>query len=157
MNSTQYRYDVRHTVFEVDTTPYDIRLTGFDKNCTVSEVHTTTAVYVYGQKKGPYVRHTAFAKKCVVPNHYRPPLLSVRRTRPTVLLFLSNPYDFINISTVKPVYNDHLGTQNLWPMLTDGRCSDVTLRMLEKLISGPQNSGRCRLVVVIWRWSFTQV
>jgi len=54
MNSTQYRYDVRHTVFDVDTTPYDIRHTGFDENCTVSEVHTTTAVYTVRKKDRMY-------------------------------------------------------------------------------------------------------
>jgi hypothetical protein len=47
----QYRYDVRHTVFDVDRTPYDIRHTGFDENCTVSEVHTTTAVYTVRKER----------------------------------------------------------------------------------------------------------
>ncbi len=33
------------------------------------------------------------------------------------------------ICTVKPVYNDHphLGTQNLWPLLTGGHCSEAAL------------------------------
>jgi len=30
-------------------------------------------------------------------------------------------------STVKHVYNDNLGTQYLWPLLTAGRCSEVAL------------------------------
>ncbi len=29
--------------------------------------------------------------------------------------------------TVKPVYNDHPWKQNLWPLLTGGRCLKVTL------------------------------
>ena len=29
--------------------------------------------------------------------------------------------------TAKPVYNDHPGTLNLWPLLTGSRCSEVAL------------------------------
>ncbi len=48
------------------------------------------------------------------------------------------------------------GTQNSWSLLTGGRCSELALRY-KKLKMGPQNSVHCRLVVVIRRWSLTQV
>jgi len=46
-----------------------------------------------------------------------------------------------------------LGTQNYWPLLTGGRRSF----MLKKITLGPEDSGRCWLVVAIRRWSLTQV
>jgi hypothetical protein len=49
-----------------------------------------------------------------------------------------------------------LGIQNLWSLLTGCRCSEVAL-CYEIRNRDPQNSGRCRQVVVIRRWSLTQI
>ncbi len=56
-----------------------------------------------------------------------------------------------NISnTVKPVYNDNTWDTKLWPLLTDGRWSDVLL--LSKC--GKRDS---KTVVVLDKWSLAQV
>ncbi len=46
-----------------------------------------------------------------------------------------------------------LGTPNLWPLLTGGRCSEVGSRFKLEL----QNAGRCGKVVDIRSWSLAQI
>jgi len=71
------------------------------------------------------------------------------------LLFNKETKDIFSY-TVKLLYNDHpwdpkfVAVADRW-LLFRG-CF-----MLWKLKMGPQNCGRCRQVVVIWRWSLTQV
>ncbi len=61
-----------------------------------------------------------------------------------------------NMCTVKLVYNDHpwdpefVAVIDRWSLFRGSF-------MLWKFKLGPQNCGRCRQGVVIWRWSLTQV
>jgi hypothetical protein len=48
--------------------------------------------------------------------------------------------------TVKLVYNDRLGTQNLWPLLTGSRCSEVDLQYKDL-------NWYFKIVVDVGRWS----
>jgi hypothetical protein len=50
------------------------------------------------------------------------------------------------VNTVKPVYNISLGTLSLWPLLTDGCCSEVALRY-------KGSNWDSKIVVFVGRWS----
>ena len=58
--------------------------------------------------------------------------------------------------TVKPVYNDHPQHPKIvafvdgWSLFGGRLC-------YKRSYSGPQNSGRCRQVVAIQKWSLVQV
>ncbi len=61
-----------------------------------------------------------------------------------------------NCNTLKPVYNDHLWDPKFVAIVDRWSLFRGTF-MLQKLKLGLQNRGRCRQVVVIRRWSLTQV
>ncbi len=60
------------------------------------------------------------------------------------------------LSTVKLVYNDHLWDPKFVAVVDRWSLFRGSF-MLWKLKLGPQNCGCCRQVVIIWRWSLTQV
>ncbi len=72
--------------------------------------------------------------------------------RPTGLRSTENCGKSKNLFTVKLVYNDpkFVTVADRWSLFRGSF-------MLLKFELGPQNSGRSRQVVVIWRWSLTQV
>jgi len=68
----------------------------------------------------------------------------------TPAVYVHKPCMLCVKNKVKPAYNDTLGTQNLWPLLSGGRCPEVTL------CYKAQNWDSIMLAV-IRRWSLTQV
>jgi hypothetical protein len=73
----------------------------------------------------------------------------------SILLKIS-VFNFPNISTIKPVYNNHLLDPKFVAVVD--RWSLVRGRFtLSRLQLGLQNGGRCRQVVAIRRWSLAQV